>query len=129
MPFDYEISSDGRRVDTTATGRITIDEIKDIMSRLSRDRGTSDGFIEVVDFGQTTSIDASFHSVCSAMISAAKALRQEGKHKGTVLIGPSDFQFGMAKMFAAAASEFIRVDVVRSKEQAEELVASLISES
>ena len=63
------------------------------------------------------------------MVSAAEGLRKKGRHRASILIGPSNHQLGMARMFAAAVGGLIRIEIVRSKDEAEDLDTRLLSES
>ncbi len=124
MPIKYDYDEDKNIVYAYPSGLVSISEISQYFSKLLEDPNVRSGFIEAVSLEDVTEFKFSYSDALQ-LPSLFAGVKNKKKHKGTILIGKKDFQFGMARMMSIISENELTIRVVRSQEDAEKEVNKL----
>jgi len=124
MPINYEYDKDKNIVYSYPSGLISISDIAEYFNKLVEDPNVEKGFIEIANLNEVTEFKISYKEALQ-LPNLFADVKNKKNHKGTILIGIKDFQFGMARMMSIISENESTIRVVRSREDAEKAVISL----
>lgn len=118
MPIKYDHDKNKNIVYSYPSGLVSMSDIAGYFNRLVEDPNVGSDFIEIVSLDEVTEFKFSY-SEALQLPSIFSAVKKKKNHKGAILIGKKDFQFGMARMMSIISENDLKISVVRSKEDAE----------
>jgi hypothetical protein len=124
LPVDYTYDKETGILHAQPSGIITIEDIQDYARQVEFDVNIPDSFIDIVDFSGTEKIAITYREAWQ-LRSIFNSLIQVKKYKGAILVGASELNYGMARMFATIVEGVFEVRVVRSLEEAEREVLNM----
>ena len=124
MPIKYDYDKNKNIVYSYPSGLISISDISEYFNKLVEDPNVESDFIEIANLHEVTEFKISYKEALQLPDLFAE-VNNKKNHKGTILIGEKDFQFGMARMMSIISENDFTIRVVRSKEDAEKEVISL----
>lgn len=124
MSVEYKYSKEKGVVYVYPGDILTIEDVQDYTRRIEFDADIPNNIIEVVDFSRTEKIAITYREAWQLRSIFAQLIELK-KLKGSVLIGPTDTHFGMARMFATVVEGVLDVQVVRNVKEAEEAVLKI----
>jgi len=124
MPIKYDYDKDKNIVYSYPSGLISMSDITEYFNKLVEDPNVENGFIEIANLNEVTEFKISYKEALQLPNSFAE-VKYKKNHKGTILIGKNDSQFGMARMMSIISENESTVRVVRSQEDAEKVVNEL----
>ena len=124
MPIKYDYDKNKNIVCSKPSGLISISDIAEYFNKLVEDPNVEKGFIEIANLSEVTEFKISYKEALQLPNLFAE-VKNKKNHKGTILIGKKDFQFGMARMMSIISENESTIRVVRSQEDAEKVVNEL----
>jgi len=121
MPIKYDNDKNKNIVYSYPSGLISMSEITEYFNKLVKDPNVGSDFIEIANLNEVTEFKFSYKEALQLPNLFAE-IKNKKNHKGTILIGKKDFQFGMARMMSIISENDLTVRVVRSQEDAEKEV-------
>jgi len=118
MPIKYDYDKNKNIVYSYPSGLISISDIAEYFNKLVEDPNVEKDFIEIANLSEVTEFKISYKEALQLPNLFAE-VKNKKNHKGTILIGKKDFQFGMARMMSIISENDLTVRVVRSQEDAE----------
>ena len=125
MPIKYEYDREKNIVYGYPYGLVSMSDITQYFDNLVEDSKVGSDFIEIVNLDEVTEFRLSYKEALQLPDLFAK-VNNTKKHRGTILIGKKDFQFGMARMMSTITENDFSVRVVRSLEDAEKALEELL---
>ena len=120
MPFDQIVLPDRNALFARASGRITLQDIRDSYARYLDDPAYIPGQTQIFDFEDVVDVDMDYPQMTAlvAMTYASYAAQPMITH--AAIYAPDDIAFGMARMFELAYGEnpHYRILVTRSAREA-----------
>jgi hypothetical protein len=126
MPIKYECDTVKNIVYAYPSGLVSVSDISEYFDKLGEDPNVGNEFIEVANLEGVEEFKFSYNDALQ-LPNLFAGLKKKKNHRGTILIGKKDFQFGMARMMSIISENDLTIRVVRSKEDAEKEVQSLRS--
>ena len=118
MPIKYDYDKDRNLVYAYPSGAILISDISQYFNTLIEDPNVENDFIEIVDLDGVNEFKFSYNEALE-LPNLFAGLKNKKNHRGVIIIGKKDFQFGMARMMSIISENDLTVRVVRSQEDAE----------
>ena len=124
MPIKYDYDRNKNIVYSYSSGLISMSDISEYFNKLVEDPNVRSDFIEIASLDEVTEFRFSYKEALQLPHLFA-GVKNKKNHRGTILIGKKDFQFGMARMMSIISENDLTIRVVRSKEDAEKEVILL----
>ena len=124
MPIKYDYDKDKNIVYSYPSGLILISDISEYFIKLLEDPNVGSDFFEIINLDEVTEFKFSYKEALP-LPDLFAGLKNKKNHRGIIMIGEKDFQFGMARMMSIIAENDLTFRVVRSKEDAEKEVILL----
>ena len=124
MAIKYECDKDRNIVYAYPSGLVSMSDISKYFNELVEDPNVGNDFIEIASLEGVEEFKFSYSEALQLPNMFAK-LKNKKNHRGTILIGKKDFQFGMARMMSIISENDLTIRVVRSQEEAEKEVNKL----
>ncbi len=124
MPIKYDYDKDKNIVYSYPSGLILISDISEYFIKLLEDPNVGSDFFEIINLDEVTEFKFSYKEALH-LPDLFAGLKNKKNHRGIIMIGEKDFQYGMARMMSIIAENDLTFRVVRSKEDAEKEVISL----
>ena len=124
MAIRYECDKDENIVYAYPSGLVSMSDISEYFQKLGEDPDVGNDFIEIANLEGVEEFNFSYSDALQ-LPNLFGELKNKKKHKGTILIGTKDFQFGMARMMSIISENDVTIRVVRSQEEAQKEVKAL----
>ncbi len=124
MLIKYDYDKDKKIVYSYPSGLISMSDIAEYFNKLVEDPNVGSDFIEIANLNEVTEFKFSYKEALQ-LPDLFAGVKNNKNHKGTILIGQKDFQYGMARMMSIISENDLTIRVVRSQEDAEKEVISL----
>ncbi len=121
MPIKYDYDKNKNIVYSYPSGLISMSDITEYFNKLVEDPNVESDFIEIANLNEVTEFKFSYKDALQ-LPNLFAGVKNKKNHKGTILIGKKDFQFGMARMMSIISENDLTIRVVRSQEDAEKEV-------
>lgn len=120
MPIEFQTSLDHDLVVTRWWGVVSMDEWRDCFARYVGDAHYRPGRTELIDFAGVASIDATFHSIWSALDTVNRQVPGLKVRTRTLMITPGEVVYGLARMYQTLAenADGIKVELYRQESEA-----------
>ena len=118
MPISYDIDEERGFVRTVATGRLTDAELLEHKHALMADPRFRDGMKELSDIRGVDDLQVTPQGVMRAASFDSANNAAMGTHRLGLLV-PSDYVFGMARMYQMRTDQNMGVEVFRDDEEAQ----------
>ena len=100
MPIDYKYRSEENLIELRCYGELTIEEISNYFESVRFDGSIQSGSIEIVNLSEITYFNVDYSEVAT-MPSAYSPTHQEKHIKGTIQVGPTTINLGLAELIQA----------------------------
>ena len=124
MPIKYDYDKEKNIVYGYPYGLVSMSDITQYFNKLVEDPNVESDFIEIANLREVAEFKISYKEALQLPNLFAE-VNNKKNHKGTILIGEKDFQFGMARMMSIISENDLTIRVVRSQEDAEKVVNEL----
>jgi SpoIIAA-like len=129
MPVTYNIDQIHKIIRTNCIGNVTLEEVLDHFHMLERDPDVPASLDVLLDLTQTTSLPES-DQLRAITGEISRIQRKMVRFDACAIVASSDALYGMARMFAVFAADYIRsARVFRELDQAETWLESQLSRS
>lgn len=98
--------------------------IRQYVDAVLNDDEISPGFVEIVDFSEIEDFTFSYRQGVALKTLFARLQKEKG-WMGTVALAPTDFQFGMLRMYSVLVGPVVEVRVVRDSTEIPAAVSAL----
>lgn len=123
MPIDIEIDAKRQRIDTRATGVVTVQDLLSYYQRLHDHPDFNLGMSELWDASAITDTRLSSDDL-REFSSVTEPYTRQGASARVAILVPDDLGFGLARMYELLQADSInRLKIVRSREAAEAWLA------
>ena len=118
MPIEYEYDDVKGVVNCLLSGEVSLADVENYINSLLKDEAIRAAYVEVVDFSEVENITLSFEDGIR-MVQLFDRLKSEKQYIGSIAVAPTQYTFGMARMFQAEF-EFkgIRAEIVNTMDEA-----------
>ena len=125
MPVKFNYDPDRQLINVHPAGVLSISDIAEYMEAVLNDRAIGNGFVELVHLEQVDNFRFDYIKAME-LTGLYEKMSKEKQIKGTVLLAPKDYQYGIARMCSLILEDHLEVRVVRSQKEAEKEINALM---